>query len=570
MAVVVTVAGSYRLGGEDGPGEVASFNSPSELLCLPDGSLLVADTAGDRIRRVCRLPGGDGAPLPAGASVETISAKGWLRPMGMALLRDGGVLVCDHGHNRVRRLSPDLRTVSVYAGCGLRGSRDGPAHAAQFAGPRGVCVWQDVVLITDGHSVRAIWRAPGGGLHVSTVAGGPHEGYSDGPGASARFCRPGALLPFSGSVLLCDTGNHCVRHLLLARAESSALGVPTVSVLTLCGRAMAGSADGDLRDAQLSAPSGIAPLSLTELLIADSGNNALRKLSLQHEAVATVAGSLERKWGVRDGSADVALLNLPRGLALGAGGCIFIADSANNCVRAVLPAPARARTPVPRVADAAARGAHGRARAAVARSPSPQKRAGSPRAPQPVTASSLGLPLAAAPRDDAHVRADGGARAACGAAVADETSVPARGASKRRARAQPARATSQHTSAAALLRGAADQLRALGGVEWDAQPVSDDTADAKNSVNARLSSAEQLLLSVSGDQMSAREELARLCGVLEGRVHRLEAQLRSAGIADSESTGVEGARGAVGDVGCYTHHPPRARSAWSHDPHDAA
>lgn len=291
MAKVVTVAGSHRMGVDDGAGSEASFNSPTELLTLPDGSLLVADTAGDRIRRVCRLPGSESAPLPAGACVETVSSKGWLRPMGMALLPDGSVLICDHGHNRVRRLSADLRSVSAFAGCGLRGSKDGAAHAAQLDGPRGVCVWHNMVLVTDAHAVRAIVRLPGGGLHVATVAGGAGQGYADGQGAGARFRRPGALLPYAGSVLLCDTGNHCVRHLLIERTAHSApvwtaderttagaaldapppagaigASVPAVTALTLCGGPVAGSADGALHLARFASPSGLVALPDAELV----------------------------------------------------------------------------------------------------------------------------------------------------------------------------------------------------------------------------------------------------------------------------------------------------------------
>jgi hypothetical protein len=284
MAQCATLAGSHRRGVEDGAGELASFNSPSELLTLPDGSLLVADTAGDRIRRICRLAASEGAALPAGTHVETISARGWLRPMGMALLPDGSVLVCDHGHNRIRRLSPDLSSVTPYAGSGLRGSRDGPAESALFDGPRAVCVWHGLVLVTDGHAVRIIAQAPSGGLHVLTVAGGQQEGYCDGHGTAARFRRPGAMLNFSGSVLVCDTGNHCIRHLVLSRASrassppgaraavgtprlgDAAVSLPSVSVLTLCGRPIAGSTDGALHVAQFSSPSGLAALPGAELV----------------------------------------------------------------------------------------------------------------------------------------------------------------------------------------------------------------------------------------------------------------------------------------------------------------
>jgi hypothetical protein len=265
---VGTVAGSHRIGGEDGSGGVASFNSPSELLALPDGSILVADTMGDRIRRIFRQPGAADA-LPSGARVVTVSARGWLRPMGMALLPDGSVLVCDHGHNRVKRLSADLKTVSLFAGTGLRGSRDGPADAALFDGPRGVCVWGEAVLVSDGHAIRAIVRASSGTNHVATIAGGAREGYRDGPGLSARFCRPSCLLAYAGAVLVCDTGNHCVRHLLLSYGAPNGAApspTPVATVLTLCGRPTAGCVDGALAVALFRAPSGLLALPHNELV----------------------------------------------------------------------------------------------------------------------------------------------------------------------------------------------------------------------------------------------------------------------------------------------------------------
>ncbi|KAJ1630702.1 hypothetical protein T492DRAFT_906526, partial [Pavlovales sp. CCMP2436] len=338
MAEVVTVAGSYRIGVEDGAGGAASFNTPHELLTLPDGSLLVADTAGNRIRRVRRLPGSDGFALPASACVETVHAKGWLRPMGMCLLPDGSVLVCDSGHNKIRRLSPDLAQVTAFAGSGLRGSRDGPADSAQFDGPRGICVWRDAVLITDGHAIRALVSTPGGS-YVNTIAGKSQEGgYLDGRGAAARFRSPSALLQYAGSVLVCDTGNHCIRHLILTSAEeylgaSAAEFAPSATVLTLCGRPVSGLVDGGLHLALFHSPSGLAALP-----------------NAREETVTTIAGSLARKYGQRNGPAELSLLNLPRGLALGGnnlGGktseCVFIADSANNCIRAVVP---RSRTVV--------------------------------------------------------------------------------------------------------------------------------------------------------------------------------------------------------------------------------
>ena len=109
---VLTVAGSGRLGASDGPAKRAAFAMPSSVLQLPDGSLLVCDTGNNRLCRLLRQPGGGGSSTSSCASgviVSTVCAKAsWLAPKGLALLPDGGVLVSDSGHNKLRRV--DLAT----------------------------------------------------------------------------------------------------------------------------------------------------------------------------------------------------------------------------------------------------------------------------------------------------------------------------------------------------------------------------------------------------------------------------------------------------------------------------
>ena len=196
---VLTVAGSGRLGVVDGPAERATFATPSALLQLPDGSLLVSDTANNRLRRLVRQP------ESGQVSVHTVCAKvGWLSPRGLALLRDGGVLVCDSGHHKLRRIDPADWSVAPWAGNGKRGHRDGAAAGAQFDCPSGLCVCPDgTVLVADAgnHCIRCVVEQPaaaGGGATrwlVRTVAGGAGErGHRDGAAPHARFDAPHSVL----------------------------------------------------------------------------------------------------------------------------------------------------------------------------------------------------------------------------------------------------------------------------------------------------------------------------------------------------------------------------------------
>ena len=111
---VLTVAGSGRLGASDGPAERAAFATPSSVLQLPDGSLLLCDTGNNRLCRLTRRPGGgSGGGGTGGVVVSTVCAKvSWLSPSGLALLADGsGVLVSDTGHHKLRRV--DLPTLTL-------------------------------------------------------------------------------------------------------------------------------------------------------------------------------------------------------------------------------------------------------------------------------------------------------------------------------------------------------------------------------------------------------------------------------------------------------------------------
>src|SRR5262249_10573732 len=84
------------------------------------------------------------------------------------------------------------------------------------------------------------------------------------------------------------------------------------------------------------------------LLIADMGNNRVRRVS-PDGTITTVAGNGEGGWGVagEGGPATRARLNGPAGLALNPGGGFLVADAGNNRVHLVdtdLGAPAGAET----------------------------------------------------------------------------------------------------------------------------------------------------------------------------------------------------------------------------------
>ena len=103
--------------------------------------------------------------------------------------------------------------LSLVAGDGVRGTRDGAGPQARFDDPWGIVVMEDgtryVADAGDSNRIRRITRE---GV-VSTLAGGS-EGFTDGTGAAAAFHTPSALARDAvGNLYVADTGNHAIRRI---------------------------------------------------------------------------------------------------------------------------------------------------------------------------------------------------------------------------------------------------------------------------------------------------------------------------------------------------------------------
>jgi len=120
-------------------------------------------------------------------------------------------------------------------------------------------------------------------------------------------------------------------------ATESALHVITPSagfVAHLAGsRSETGCVDGEGLDTRFNDPRGLAVASDGSLLVAETGNRRLRRVS-PHGTVWTVAGG---KRGFADGMGTAARFNLPWGIVVDGHGTIYVNDF-GNCIRKVLPA----------------------------------------------------------------------------------------------------------------------------------------------------------------------------------------------------------------------------------------
>jgi DNA-binding beta-propeller fold protein YncE len=189
-----------------------SLNDPYDVLVLPDGRLVVAEQEAHKLHIIdatrttmTLLAGG-----PRGNADGTGAAARFFDPSGLALDRDGSILVADHSNHLIRRVTL-AGVVTTIAGSTV-GSADGSALTARFDQPRGLVVGPGgEVYITERGTIRLLENG-----YVSTVAGDDYLGSADGPGPTARFFQPsGIVLDSDGSLIIADTGNHALRRVTI-------------------------------------------------------------------------------------------------------------------------------------------------------------------------------------------------------------------------------------------------------------------------------------------------------------------------------------------------------------------
>jgi trimeric autotransporter adhesin len=165
-------------------------------------------------------------------------------------------------------------------------------------------------------------------LTIAEVAGNGTAGYSgDGAAAaSAELNYPvGVALDGSGNLYIADTNNNVVRMVTTAGNISTVAGNGTAGYT-----GNGGAATG----AELNGPYGVTVDASGNLYIADTNNNAIRKVTTAG-TISTVAGTGTSGYTGNGGPATSAKLSGPAGIAVDASGNLYIADSSNYVIRKV-------------------------------------------------------------------------------------------------------------------------------------------------------------------------------------------------------------------------------------------
>ncbi len=171
---VTTVAGGEE-GYADGPGAKARFHTPSGLALDRQGNLYVADTGNHAIRKITP----DGVVSTVAGSGVAGNADGvgkaahFNGPVGLAIDDGGTLYVADTYNDVVRKIAPD-GTVTTLAGSGAPGDADGPALSASFDTPCALLVDADGALLVADTRNDAIRRIGKDGA-VTTLARAPQD-----------------------------------------------------------------------------------------------------------------------------------------------------------------------------------------------------------------------------------------------------------------------------------------------------------------------------------------------------------------------------------------------------------
>jgi DNA-binding beta-propeller fold protein YncE len=272
------LAGSGKNGSADGIGEKAEFNAPHNLAVAADRMIYIADTLNHRVRKLD----------PKTGTVATIAGgeKGYAGDGGLAkdarfnevyhvaLDADGkGLIVCDLGNRRIRRIDLAAGTIATIAGNGKKGLPvDGAmATEAPLVDPRAVAMdktgrlW---ILERTGNALRVV---ADGKIH--TVAGTGEKGFAGDGGRSlaAKLDGPKFLwIDPVGDVLIADTNNHCIRKCNLTDG--------TIMRIAGTGQKGNGEPNGPATDLALNEPHGVAVGPDGTVYVADSFNGRILKL----------------------------------------------------------------------------------------------------------------------------------------------------------------------------------------------------------------------------------------------------------------------------------------------------
>ena len=244
----------------------------------------------------------------------------------------GTTLLTGMGTGSLAVLSPgEIDTVAGVTDWIYQGDGVAATNAPIFL-PMGVAVDANGNLYLADSNNNRIRRVDAQTGLISTIAGNGTSGFSGDGGlaVAAMISLPGGLvLDGAGNLFFADSNNDVIRRIdAVSGVITTVAGVPQVSGYSAMG--------GPAISTSLSKPEGVALDAAGDLYIADTGNDAIRKISAATGIMSTVAGTGAPGYNGDQIVATNAELNGPWDLSVGVDGSLYIADTANQRVRVVI------------------------------------------------------------------------------------------------------------------------------------------------------------------------------------------------------------------------------------------
>jgi sugar lactone lactonase YvrE len=224
----------------------------------------------------------------------------------------------------IRKITAQGVVTTLAGSAGQTGSNDGASTAARFSNPTRVAVDNGGNVYVTDTGNSTIRKISSTGV-VTTIAGQPGVcGSKDGNGTQALFCNP-------KGIALDNSGN-----LLVTDTKNNTIRKisPSGQVITLAGNAgVCDSADGGVAVAHFCQPGDITVDRWNNVYVADTANSTIRMIDPKG-MVSTLAGSAGI-CGAADGATGSSRMCSPAGITVDSNDNLYVSDTGNSTIRRI-------------------------------------------------------------------------------------------------------------------------------------------------------------------------------------------------------------------------------------------